>query len=347
MRKYIEIVASNRSPKWNWGVVFASAMLLLFAWLFYYSALEPIPNASEGYQQAARASRFAHMGWALFFALLGLWQGAKHVRSLFGLPTVSRIVLRRFIWIRNILIGLLLFILLSGLGGPVATTEARSDERWVMGLAAGLVWLMLAIDLIPLVRIALRSLRARVSGLRYKYSTVDGHETGAVRIWGTVAPSPGTFADDLVYLHETPDSGGLRFGNSSLGTIELRYNAKTSDDVFKMTSFLLESDGHRLSVDVVDGKTVFATSNSQREAIAVGDEVEVWGHITRPTDAFRGQLPTMSPGDGRLYVFAGDRKLNRRLLLAAIVELLAAGSLVLVGVFYLFFAFDLYLFMIA
>ena len=54
----------------------------------------------------------------------------------------------------------------------------------------------------------------------------------------------------------------------------------------------------------------------------------------------------MSPGEGRMYIFQGDRKLNRRLVQAAGFELLASASFLTAGVFFLFFIFDLYLVML-
>jgi hypothetical protein len=55
----------------------------------------------------------------------------------------------------------------------------------------------------------------------------------------------------------------------------------------------------------------------------------------------------MSPGKGRLYVFQGSRSLNRRLTFAGLFELLASASYLAVGIGFVFFVFDLYLFLIS
>jgi len=109
---------------------------------------------------------------------------------------------------------------------------------------------------------------------------------------------------------------------------------------------LLEAGGDRLFVDVVPATTIVVRADRVATNLGVGDRVEVWGKVTRSSDAYRGQPARLSAGDGRLYIFEGGRTLNRRLMLAAVVEFTAAVALVLVGVTFGFFVFDRYLFLI-
>jgi hypothetical protein len=76
-----------------------------------------------------------------------------------------------------------------------------------------------------------------------------------------------------------------------------------------------------------------------------GDQVEVWGEVTRSTDAYRGHPARMSPGKkSMMYIFQGGRKLNRRLAIAAAVELAISASFLVIGAFFGFYVLDIYLF---
>ncbi len=329
VKGYVEAVAAERRPRGSMGLAVVAALLMFFAWLSYYVALEPIPLASEGYQNAVRASRFGAMGWALFYAMLSLWVVAKTARGLFALPAAKG--LGR--WFSRARIGanaVLLYLLSTGSCEPVASPYGYSDDRWVLGGAAGLVWLLFAVDLVPLVRKALASLGARASVFAFQRSTVGGVEEGAVRIEGNIvlgerSVSGGSRPGKLIYRHETSDSGEVSM---------------------ELANFLLEADGHRLFVDAIANRTIVVPAIAGQTEIGEGDRVEIWGQVSRSKDAYRGQPSRISAGKGRLYVFQGSRSLNRRLVQAAGVELAASASLLAVGVTFVFYLFDLYLFLI-
>ncbi len=330
MKGYVQAVAVARRSRTSWLGFGAGLLLLFFAWLSYYAALEPIPEATEGYQRAVRAARFASMGWALFYAMLAAWLVAKISRSLFRLPSATA-ASKWLVKIRYVAMAALLFALSVGSSEPVANPAANySDDRWVLGTAAGLVWLLFAIELIPMLRRAVVSLRSRVSSLRFKHSTVGGSETGLVRIEGTIA------------VGEHAVSGGSRPGE----LVYRHYLEADETDTIECTGFLLESRGKRLFVDVIPDKTIVVPEQRFLSELGAGDRVEVWGEVTRSDDIYRGQPSRMSAGDGHMFVFEGGRTLNRRLALAAAVELIAASSFLLVGATFAFFIFDLYLFLI-
>jgi heme exporter protein D len=329
-KNYIESVAVDRKALSSITSLLIPLFLFLFSWLCYYSALEPLPEASEAYLSAARATRYARMGWSLFFAMIGLWFVATRVRQFFAIPAATRAGGKVFTIARNLLVAVLLYILISDLGAPIASPYGYSDDRLVMGAAAGLVWLTFAVDLIPLVFRAVLALKARASALAFRRSKVGGSESGAVRIEGTIALAErGIDKSDDVYRHQEEEG----------------------QSIIDLVPFVLESDGQRLFVDIISDKTVVVPKFSPYESsgyrrLKVGDKVEVWGEVKRPEDAYRGQPSRMSPGEGRMYVFQGDRKLNRRLVQAAGIELLASASFLTAGVFFLFFIFDLYLVML-
>ncbi len=330
MKGYVQAVAVERRSPTSWLAFGAGLLLLLFAWLSYYAALEPIPEATEGYQRAVRATRFASMGWALFYAMLAAWLVAKVARNLFRLPSAVAGA-AWLVKVRYVAIAALLFALSVGSSEPVANPEANySDGRWMLGTAAGLVWLLFAIELIPMLRRAVVSLRSRVSSLRFKPSTVGGRESGQVRIEGTIA------------VGEQALPGGSRPGE----LVYRHYLDADEIDVIECSGFLLESRGERLFVDVIPDKTIVVPEQSFLAELGAGDRVEVWGEVLRSDAVYRGQPSRMSAGDGRMFIFEGGKTLNRRLVLAAAVELVAASSFLLVGLTYVFFVFDLYLFLI-
>lgn len=327
VKDYVESVAADRPSKAPGVLLLVSLLLLLFAWLTYYSALEPITlHASDGWKQVERGRRFARMGYALFFAMMGLWLMARTARSWFGLPPANRSWPSWFLWARGVVTFVLLTVLLGGLMETIAS-PSYEDNRPRMGIAAGVVWFLFALDLVPLVRRSIASLRARVSALGFKRSSVGGGESGRVRIEGTIAEGDRALSgtDGKVYRHYLDEEGHSQID---------------------MVPFVLEADGHRLFVDVVPAQTLVVPENHFITSIGVGNKVEVWGDVTRSDDAFRGQPSRMSPGSGRLYVFQGSRVLNRRLTFAAAFELLASASYFAVGVGFVFFVFDLYLFLV-
>ncbi len=330
VKGYVEAVAAERTPRVSLGLLLVAALLMLFAWFSYYAALEPIPyQASEGYKTAVRASRFGSMGWALFYAMLSLYLVAKTARGLFALPAAKGFG-SGFSKMRIGANCVLLYLLSIGSCEPGASANGYSDERWMLGGAAALVWLLFAVDLVPLVRKALASLRARASAFSFQRSTVGGVETGAVRIEGVVALGERTVQGGhrpgkLVYRHEISDEGEVSI---------------------EVSDFLLESGGHRLFVDTVVDKTIVVPAEAWQTEIGEGDRVEVWGQVSRPEQAYRGQPSRIGAGDGRLYVFQGGRSLNRRLVQAAAVELAASASFLAIGVTFVFYVFDLYLVLI-
>ncbi len=327
---YVEAVVARGRPRFSTAVFIGASLLLLLAWVSYYRALEPIPwFATEGYKKAVRASRFGSMGWALFYAMLGLWLYAKTTRGLFGLPSTKGLgsVFRS---IRLVCNCILLALLSVGSCEPGASTQGYSDDRWLLGGAAGLVWLLFAADLVPLVRNAAVSLRVRASSLRFRQSTIDGSEVGAVRLEGVVAAGERTVDGDVVYRHVVDEEGHVQAN---------------------LANFVLESRGARVFVDTVAKRTLVVPAETFKDtggetAIAVGDTVEVWGELTRAGGAYRGQPSRITAGSGRLYIFQGSRQFGRRLMRAALIEVLASAAFVSVGIAYVFYIFDLYLFLI-
>jgi hypothetical protein len=330
MADYVGSVAADRPSRSRFALLLLALGLLFFAWLTYYSALEPVLDwPSEGWQKVERGRRFARMGWALFFAMMGLWLMARSVRSWLGLPPMTWAGARWFVALRALVTTVLLFILTVRLRETIAS-PSYEDHRALLGSIAGVVWILFAVDLVPLVRRGIVSLRARVSALAFKRSSVGGPESGRVRIEGTIALGErslkGAYRPSrCVYRHALDGDG---------------------HSVIDLVPFLLESEGHRLFVDLIPERTLVVPEHARITEIGEGDKVEVWGDVTRPSDVFRGQPSRMSPGSGRLYVFQGSRSLNRRLTVAAIFELLASASYLAVGVSFVFFVFDLYLFLI-
>ncbi len=115
-------------------------------------------------------------------------------------------------------------------------------------------------------------------------------------------------------------------------------------------SFLLEADGRRLFVDTDPARTIVVPGDKNFSEgglrVSVGDTVEVWGEVARSEGAYRGQPARLSAGEGNLYIFPGRNTLRERLLRAALVEVAASVAFLGLGVTFVFFVFDLYIFLI-
>src|SRR5262249_47945019 len=84
----------------------------------------------------------------------------------------------------------------------------------------------------------------------------------------------------------------------------------------------IQSRGVRLGIELDPHRTI-------REDVEVGGEVEVVGEIVNPGGGYRGGPSRIGSGAGMLILFERRDRLDRRLLVAAVVELIAACGLFL------------------
>lgn len=281
-------------------------------------------QATDAYRKGEWAALIASATWACLFGTVSTWLLAHSLRRALGLPRRGITAARRrwlvVAWVFSVVV-LIRLLVWSLIGGhalrfqPGATSQALA-----MG---GAIWALFGYDTPRLVRNARDALAARLPVMARAAHPLDRLREGMrARVAGTV--------------REAGRSVGA--GRDGRALVCRRVPA-TGDRPERVdaVSFFLEAGGARAWVDVDPARALFAIED-ERGCIADGDRVDVVGTVDADLAGHRAGPHHVTAGAGRLYVLAGSPSFNRRLLLAAIIELLAAAGLSLTGLAFLGYA---------
>jgi hypothetical protein len=168
------------------------------------------------------------------------------------------------------------------------------------------------------------ALRARLPILRIPIATLGAlPSSGRVRVRGRIT---GALADRAQPIEE-----GER------GIVYQRRLGSVGDPIEKIVvPFLVEADGAQAIVDLRAGAPIVEAVEVSAPPLfytrlRVGDRIEVIGNVQGggDGDAYRSGMPRISagPDDEPLLVFANADSMHRRLVIAAVVELVCAALL--------------------
>jgi hypothetical protein len=297
----------RRPPSRGLAILGVVAAALLAVWAADAAAafaerLSLFHVGTSVYKRAQWASTACGMALAAGLACLASWLLGSSLRSAFGLPPGRR-AHPAFTALR-VVVGIPLLIWVS-LWSSDEFFARRSAAAPLKALGLGLILCaMFAYDVPRLLRNALAALRTRVP------------------LWRSLTP-----------LDRLPVSGRVRTRGLVRAERALPGNAvyRWADGASEAVPFFLEAGGARIAVELDASRTVVETSavDDSVAALLVDAEVEVIADVERPGggDAYRGGPPRLVAGGDRLFVFTSGAGVNRRLVLAAAVELICALTL--------------------
>ncbi|HEV8321100.1 MAG TPA: hypothetical protein VG389_05755 [Myxococcota bacterium] len=322
--------AVGRRPEWGRGLagVAGAAGLGCIVWAFadgLRARLGLFAMGTAVYRDAQWASTAAIASFVAAGTALAVWLLARFLRAALGVP-VRPLTRRRarFAKLRAAAAVPMLLILAVWSLDEILVRGVRGAPFVALGLGA-VTSLLLAYDVPRLARNGLAALRERTPLLGIPFHELDAlPAAGLVRTRGVVAAGDDTLwtaQGACVWLRRTADPTPLGRESESL----------------EARPFRLEHRGARVFVDLDPARALVVTPAALDPVAAevglpVGAPVEVIGAvIAGEAGAYRGAPPRLGPTPGprgRLFVFAGPRgAMNRRLVLAAAVDLLAAAGL--------------------
>ena len=293
-------------------------------------------GVSETYRRAQWANTVAAAAWVAGAASLSVWLVAFSLRRAFGLPGQPRSAARTAFFVVRILAAIP-FLIWLGLWSADEMGLRRKTGAPFIALGQGLlVCLAFAYDVPRLVRNARTALRSRLPLLRVpRRSLAELPPNGAVRTFGVVARGSEALSgplDEEVVVHyreerplPLPDPG------VELLPPELQERTKRLHAV----SFLLTHAGQQAFVEVEPDRLVVegdeVAGQTYRElTVKVGETVQVVGQVLSGgggAGGYRSGPARLGAGDGSLLLVKGESVMHRRLLVAGVIELLAAVGL--------------------
>jgi hypothetical protein len=273
---------------------------------------------SMRYQRAQWASTVALAAWSALFFSVAFWVLGHCLRWGLGLPRGRPWTRGRWAFLAvRVMAALPLFAVLSvWADDEFFIRRVAHGPHWALGLGV-VMCAGLAYDVPRLVRNALACLRARLPLLGAKSRALAELRPGErVQVSGVVAAAPGAI-NPLIYDW---------------------FKAGASPERVTARPFVLEEGGTRVQIDVDPARLVVETEQARpsadlaRARICVGEQVTVVGTVEGEggRDAYRSGPLRIGPGPAeadRLYLFKHGRVVSRRLVLAAVVELLCASGL--------------------
>ncbi len=270
-------------------------------------------NYSAEYRASLATASMATAVWACLFASIGAWLIDVSLRAGFGLPRQASS--KGVVVVRVLLAGFFILWLVkySLLGDVLQYTDDSSSVDKAFVLALG-VWGLVAFDLKDMIARGVALIAARLPALRATSAALAKLPArGLVKVSGSIVAGPRTLelnsaaGHDLVYLLLLAE-----------------------DDDAKATPFLLSDGRDRVQV-ASDPRTRVITDPVRGSALElhVGQDVTVVGQVSGSAgDPYRAGLATIEGDDQHpLRVYAGDARYNRRLVIAATVELIAAAGM--------------------
>ena len=275
---------------------------------------------SDAYVQAVSAAAMASAVWACILFSGGAWLIDGSLRAAFGLPTYKSN--RAIRWARIGLGGFLLLwlMLLWAMGDAMRFTRPDETPTRALLLALG-VWGAIAFDLKDMIARGLTLLSARLPALLARATTLSsllesGPDGRAVRVAGTIVAGPETLpsltggAKDVVFRFDLDDPGSAP----------------------ETVPFVLSADGHRARIELnpASDPVIAAPDRHGRIELPIGAAITVVGALgDGEAGPYRAGIPRMvATAAHPLRIQAGTTSWNRRLLIAAITELLAAAGMI-------------------
>lgn len=279
-------------------------------------------QATTAYRRGEWASLMAAATWACLFATVSTWLLAHSLRLAIGLPRRPRPFARALrltlAWIAALVVLARLFVWTAVGGHSLRFEQSAPLQALAMGL---LVWGLFGADVPRLLRNASAALACRLPALARTPRPLDRLVEGMrARVRGIARRGPATLGEDA--------SGRAVLFRRHVDDIE---HTEQIDAV----GFFLENEGARAWVEVTPGRTVFALGDDGASTLTEGTRLEVVGTVDASDAGHRAGPHHLREGRGKLYVLVDDPSLNRRLLAAAAVELLAASGLCLAGLAFL------------
>jgi hypothetical protein len=260
------------------------------------SELPWLEVGTTAWRRGYAASLASELALGMIVAAVALWLYGTSVRAALGL-TRGRSTFRTSGWWT--LRGLVLLVCVTVLGAHAASELVAKGGETRTLVCSALVWLVIAVDGIPMIRDARAALRARrrLSGVPF-------------------AP-----------LDALPPSGVVHISGRVAG--------KDEDEDVLSGSFIVQERGRRIEVVVApEALVVESTGHGWEAPVRAGDLVHVIGELDAAGAgaAYRSGVRHLSAHQGRLYVLRGPASLARRLLLTACVEIASAALLLGLGV---------------
>lgn len=293
----------------------AAAMAGYFAVVVFIHRIAFAPElvGSAVYRAGEWAGRIGGMAWAAVLACVAGWLLGACLRRALGIPVARRrlppaLQVVRVVAAGGILLRMCTWEMLGGHGARFAGIDMSPESALIHGL---ILCALVGFELPGLVARGVRCLRARVPSLRARRASLDAlPERGRVRVAGVVG------AEGL--------AGGVAYCRG--------WDAGAERVEIEGRPFQLEAGGHRVWVDLDPGRAVVdapvspESGDGARMELRAGSRVEVVGELVEAMDgAYRGGVRRVHAGAGVLYVLGGAGALNRRLLVAGLVELAAAA----------------------
>ncbi|HJZ88094.1 MAG TPA: hypothetical protein VKN99_23130 [Polyangia bacterium] len=267
------------------------------------------------YRRAQWASTISVAAFATAAASLAVWLLAFSLGRALGLETGARTQGRPALRaLRFVLAAGALPSLLFWASDEFYARQTPSAAYQALGLAF-VMWLLLGYDVPRLFASALKTLRSRAQLVRAPRRRLDAlPQSGRVRTHGVIAAdaAPSGTSDGCVYRHEIDPATG------------------TSGPPL-VQPFWLEASGARARVEAEGGRLLVAADERApgRVVLRPGDAIDVIGEVVgggpNVGSVYR-ESPTacIGAGGGVLVLLQGTHRMDRRLLLAAAIELLAA-----------------------
>lgn len=299
-------------------------------------ALEPPSSElgySDAYVRAVTASAMASAVWACLLFSTGAWLIDRSLRAAFGVPKYpgrgSVLVIR--VLVAGFLLGWLVLESLEGDALRFLDPEATPTRALLLALG---VWGLIAFDIKDMIARGASLLKTRLPALLTPLSTLSRlPESGVVRLEGEIASAPDAFpsrsSDEIPLV--VPGIADDDDPVPAMAVFHLDLHDPEHSPP-RAAPFVLAADGRQAHIEL-DPRTarVFATPSADGHLeLHVGSRVTVVGAVAgEEASPYRSGLPRIVASDPRpLRVYGGTRSWNRRLLIAATVELIAAGAMI-------------------
>ena len=302
---------------------------------------------SDAYVRAVSTAAMATAVWACLLFSTGAWLIDRSLRAAVGVPHYpgSNGVFALRVAVAVFLMGWL--VLESATGDTLRFVDPDATPNRALLLALG-VWGIIAFDLEDMIGRGIGLLKTRLPALMAPPARLNqlSEHSGVVRLEGEIASAPDAFPSRArpvqLSVIDADNPSSIESPPDVVFHLDLDDPHESPPHA---VPFVLSADGRQaqIELDPRTARVVATPSANNRIELPVGSQITVIGAIAEDgASPYRAGLPRIVATDQHpLRIYAGTASWNRRLLIAATVELIAAGSMIAAALLLVIFRFSL------